>query len=101
MTDREHHRHQQQFRNVVQKKAERRLKAQREQYRVIWYGLAMSGLVGWSVALPTVIGIFLGRWLDRHWDFGFSWTLTCILLGVAIGCLNAWYWIQREQQRRH
>jgi ATP synthase protein I len=81
----------------VAHKAERRLKAEAERRRSIWFGLGMFGLVGWAVAIPTLLGLGLGLWLDARWPEGrISWTLTLLGLGVALGCWNAWYWVQRE-----
>jgi ATP synthase protein I len=60
----------------------------------------MFGMVGWSVAVPTLLGIALGVWLDRRFDGRISWTLTMLFLGVALGCWTAWYWIERESRRR-
>jgi ATP synthase protein I len=57
----------------------------------------MFGMIGWSVAVPTILGLALGLWLDRHWPLHFSWTLTLLLIGVALGCLNAWFWVSRER----
>ena len=68
----------------------------REQDRSIWYGLGMFGLVGWSIAIPTVIGIGVGVWMDRTWDHKVSCTLMCLFVGVVIGCSIAWYWVKRE-----
>jgi ATP synthase protein I len=62
--------------------------------------LGMMGLVGWSVAIPTLIGVALGWWIDRSWPGRMSWTLTLLFVGVAIGCLNAWYWVRQESERR-
>jgi ATP synthase protein I len=64
----------------------------------VWFGLGMFGIVGWSVAIPTLAGIALGIYLDRHRPVGFSWTLTLLAVGVVIGCLNAWYWVQQERE---
>ncbi|MGD8429092.1 MAG: AtpZ/AtpI family protein [Ectothiorhodospiraceae bacterium] len=86
---------QRRFRDNVQRKADRRLRARREDSPV-WFWLGMFGLVGWSVAIPTVAGIALGVWLDRHWPAGFSWTLTLLFIGAALGCWNAWRWVRRE-----
>jgi ATP synthase protein I len=58
----------------------------------------MVGLVGWSVAIPTVLGVVLGLWLDLNWPSRFSWTLTLLLAGAVLGALNAWYWVSQEQQ---
>jgi ATP synthase protein I len=85
------------FRDQVGRKAERRLKARDARERNIWFWLGMFGMVGWAVAVPSVLGIALGLWLDRQWPTGqVSWTLTFLMIGVALGCLNAWYWVKRE-----
>ena len=47
-------------------KAERKLRAQRHLDRTIWLGLGMMGLIGWSVAIPTLAGVALGLWLDKY-----------------------------------
>jgi ATP synthase protein I len=80
----------------ITKKQQRKLAARREGERSAWFGLGMFGLVGWSVALPTLLGIALGIWIDETWPSRFSWTLMLLTLGVGLGCLNAWWWIQRE-----
>jgi len=79
----------------VSKKEQRKLKA-RKQNRSVWFGLGMFGLVGWSIAIPTLIGIAIGIWIDRSWPGRFSCTLMCLFLGVVVGCWIAWYWIKRE-----
>jgi len=85
---------------TVGAKEKRKLRARRERERSIWFGLGMFGLVGWSVAIPTLLGIAIGAWIDRTWPSRYSWTLMFLLLGVALGCANAWYWINRERGRR-
>ena len=74
------------------------MKARREQGRSIWYGLGMFGLVGWSIAVPTLVGIAVGIWIDRTWQHKFSCTLMCLFVGVVVGCSIAWYWVKRESQ---
>lgn len=81
---------------AVEKKVRRRLKARQEERRSLWFGLGMFGLVGWAVAVPTLLGIAFGWWLDRKFPGPPSWTLTFLFLGVALGCYNAWQWIKRE-----
>jgi ATP synthase protein I len=83
----------------IAQRAERKLRARKKNRRTAWFGLGMFGLVGWSVAVPTLIGIATGIWLDRHWPGQVSWTLTFLIIGVALGCLNAWYWIKQESRR--
>ena len=80
----------------VGRKAARRIKARGERRHNLWFGLGMFGLVGWSVAIPTVAGIALGLWIDRTWPSPISWTLTLLFVGMVLGCLNAWRWLKRE-----
>lgn len=78
--------------------AARKLKAQRNPAPGIWFGLGMMGLIGWSVAIPTLLGAALGLWLDQHYPGGRSWTLALLAAGLSIGCLNAWHWVDREDK---
>ncbi len=61
-------------------------------------GIGTFGMIGWSVAVPTVGGAFLGLWLDRVAPQQFSWTIALILGGVALGALLAWAWIGKEDR---
>jgi ATP synthase protein I len=85
------------FADEVGVKAERKLKARKSTQRV-WFGLGMMGLVGWSVTVPTLLGAALGIWLDKHHPGKHPWTLALLVVGLAIGCLNAWHWVAREEK---
>src|SRR5208282_6785737 len=79
-------------------KAARKLKAQRNPAQGVWFGLGMMGLIGWSVVVPTLLGTALGIWLDNRHPGIHSWTLTLLVIGLAIGCLNAWHWVSKEDK---
>lgn len=79
-------------------KAERKLKARRDGAHGVWFGLGMMGLVGWSVAIPTLLGAALGLWLDKRHAGAHSWTLALLVAGLTLGCLNAWHWVAKEDQ---
>jgi predicted F0F1-ATPase subunit len=64
----------------------------------VWFGLGMMGLVGWSVVVPTLLGAAFGIWLDKHHPGKLSWTLALLVAGLAIGCLNAWHWVEQGRQ---
>ena len=81
---------------TISRKAGRMARLRKRKSRSAWLGLGMFGMVGWAVAVPTVVGIALGLYIDAHWPGEMSWTLALLLAGVALGCLNAWYWVQRE-----
>ena len=82
-------------------KAARKLKARRDPAPGIWFGLGMMGLIGWSVVVPTLLGAALGIWLDRTHAGRHSWTLALLMAGLAIGCMNAWHWVDKEDKAMH
>lgn len=87
------------FSEAVARKAERRARSRREGDRGVWFGLGMFGLVGWTVAIPSLLGLAIGLWLDSRWPGRVSWTITCLMVGVTIGCVGAWRWVKRESER--
>lgn len=78
--------------------AARKKRARRHAGHGVWFGLGMMGLIGWSIVVPTLLGAALGLWLDKRVPGGHSWTLALLMAGLAIGCLNAWHWIAREEE---
>ena len=82
-------------------KAARKMKARRDGTEGVWFGLGMMGLIGWSVAVPTVLGAGLGLWLDKYHAGTHSWTLALLVAGLVIGCLNAWRWVASEDRAMH
>lgn len=82
--------------DTVERKQAGKLRSRREGRPNLHRGLGASGIVGWSIAVPTVLGIAVGVWLDRRLAAGFSWTLTLLAVGLLVGCLTAWYWVRRE-----
>jgi ATP synthase protein I len=75
---------------AVRRRQRRRARWQREGERSIGQNLAMIGALGWTIVTPTLIGIFAGRWLDRHFGMGIFWTLALLVVGLALGCTLAW-----------
>lgn len=86
------------FSREVGAKAARKLHARRNSTPGVWFGLGMMGLIGWSVVVPTLLGAALGIWLDKHHHGSHSWTLMLLVIGLAIGCLNAWHWVAKEDR---
>ncbi|MGB5107142.1 MAG: AtpZ/AtpI family protein [Candidatus Zixiibacteriota bacterium] len=84
------------FSQEVGSKAARKLKARRNPTHGVWFGLGMMGLIGWSVVVPTLLGAAFGVWLDNSHPGGYSWTLMLLVIGLVIGCLNAWYWVRKQ-----
>jgi ATP synthase protein I len=79
-------------------KERRRLRAKRGRERSVFFGLGAFGMIGWSVAVPALLGVALGVWLDARFPGRLSWTLMLLLGGLMAGCLNAWYWVSKEQR---
>ena len=86
------------FSQKIGAKAARKLKARRNSTQGVWLGLGMMGLIGWSVVVPTLLGAALGIWLDNRHPGSHSWTLMLLVIGLVIGCLNAWYWVSKEDK---
>ena len=86
---------------MVGSKEKQKLKEKEKSRHGILFGLGMFGLVGWSVTLPTLLGAFLGMWLDKQFPGKQSWTLTFLLIGLIVGCMSAWHWLSREDKDIH
>ncbi len=86
------------FSKQVEEKARRKLKAQHNDNKSVWFGLGMMGLVGWTITVPTLFGAALGIWLDKNHAATFSWTLSLMIIGLLIGCVTAWHWVSKEHK---
>ena len=86
------------FIEKIRRKEKRKLRAQSKKDQAVWFGLGLFGVIGWSVMVPTLIGIAVGIWADRRWPGNISWTLTFLFAGIILGCLNAWYWVEKERK---
>lgn len=57
---------------------------------------AYLGTLGLLFVVPIVVGAYVGRWLDGlSAGYSMRWTLSLLVLGVAIGALNV-YWNVKE-----
>lgn len=84
----------------IGKKQGRKERARREKDRSILFGMGMFGIVGWSVAIPTLACLAIGIWIDGTYETRFSWTLMMLAIGIILGCMNAWYWVSKESGGR-
>lgn len=85
------------FAGAIAARAARKRNAKRHP-RGVWSGLGMMGLVGWTVAVPTLLGAAAGMWLDARTQGTQSWTLALLVAGLVLGCLNAWRWVAKEER---
>ena len=54
------------------------------------------GVLGWIIVAPTLVGLFIGRWIDRAFGTGIFWSAPLLLIGVVIGCWSAWRWMHQQ-----
>jgi ATP synthase protein I len=57
--------------------------------------LAQIGVLGWMIVIPTLLGVFIGRWLDRLTHSQLFWTAPLLLIGFGIGVWSAWKWVEK------
>jgi ATP synthase protein I len=76
----------------------RRYRERETGHRSFWQSLGVLGSVGWPIALLSVGGGLLGRWLDVRFQTGVRLTLTLLFLGATLGAVIAWNAIQRTRR---
>lgn len=79
----------------VRRHRERRARAQRESRRSIGQDLALVGVIGWTLVIPALLGVYAGRALDRRFGSGVFWTLGLLVAGIVLGCVLAWQRLNR------
>ena len=84
----------------ISRREKLKIRGRTEGDETIWFGLGVFGVVGWSVAIPTLIGVAIGLWIDKTWPTQYSWTLTLLIGGIMLGCLNAWFWVKKTGIRK-
>ena len=58
--------------------------------------IGQIGVLGWVIVTPTLIGLFVGRWLDHTFGSGIFWSAPLLLVGVVAGCWSAWRWMHKQ-----
>jgi ATP synthase protein I len=81
---------------AVRKHRERRRGWLREGEPSMVRFVGQIGVLGWIIVTPTLIGLFIGRWLDRMLGTGIFWSAPLLLVGVIIGFWSAWKWMHRQ-----
>ena len=90
--------HAERLQQIVLRKSVRHERARRERDDNVWAWLGAFGLIGWTIAVPTLLGLALGRFLDDRVDASISFTITFLVCGVAVGATMAWHWVRRESR---
>ncbi len=55
--------------------------------------LGQIGILGWTIVAPTLLGLFVGRWLDRTFSAGVFFSAPLLMAGAAVGLWSAWKWM--------
>lgn len=58
--------------------------------------LGQIGILGWTIVVPTLLGVVAGRFLDRTLETGVFFTAPLIMIGAGIGLWSAWKWMNRR-----
>jgi len=80
--------HNEAFLSEVRRRRERKERNARD--TSFWRSVGTMGTVGWSVSLPTAVGVLFGRWLDGRLGSGDVFMVFFMLAGLGLGCLIAW-----------
>lgn len=75
---------------MMREVASKQRSVQRGHDKWSWSSITVLGVVGWSVAVPTLLGLTLGLWIDHHWPSRFPWSLVLLVAGLVFGCVTAW-----------
>jgi len=73
----------------------RRRRWRTEGARTLMLAFTVVG-VGWTIAIPAVVGFAVGHWLDRRYGTGIVLGAGLGLLGLAFGCYEAWRHVARQ-----
>ena len=87
--------------SVAQQAVEREERAREIPEPSLGARLGQIGVLGWAIIVPTLLGLFLGRWLDRIFPMkadgpNIFFSATFLMAGVAIGFWSAWRWMHRR-----
>lgn len=81
---------------AVRQQRERQRKWRREGELSMAQYVGQIGVLGWIIVAPTLIGLFIGRWLDHRLGTGIFWSAPLMGIGVIIGCWSAWKWMHKQ-----
>jgi ATP synthase protein I len=62
--------------------------------------LGQIGILGWTIIVPTLLCLFLGRWLDRIFTTGIFFSAPLLMAGAAFGFWSAWRWMNSQGFKR-
>jgi ATP synthase protein I len=82
--------------NAAQRAVDRDVRGRANPEPSLGARLGQIGVLGWYIIVPTLLGLFLGRWLDRQFGTGLFFSAPLLMIGAAIGFWSAWRWMHRQ-----
>jgi ATP synthase protein I len=82
--------------DTVRRQRERQRRWLREGQPSLALFIGQIGVLGWIIVAPTLIGLFIGRWLDHKFGSGIFWSAPLLLVGVVVGCWSGWRWMHKQ-----
>jgi ATP synthase protein I len=71
----------------IERRRRQRARWEHEGERPLAQNLAMIGSLGWLIVVPTLVSLFVGRWL--------TFTAAFLFAGIAVGSWLAWQRMHR------
>ena len=84
------------LRSRVEKQARRMQQAERDRPTLLAQSVYL-GTLALMFVLPVIAGAYLGNWLDNSASgYSIGWTITLIVIGVLVGALNVYLFVQER-----
>lgn len=84
------------LRRNIEKQAQRMAQAERDRPTLLAQTVFL-GTLALLFVLPVVAGAYLGHWIDSQLaGYSYRWTVSLLLLGVGVGAMNVYLYIQRN-----
>jgi ATP synthase protein I len=81
---------------AARKEEDRRKRWRTEGEPSVMRFVGQIGVLGWIIVGPTLLGLFIGRWLDRSFSTGIFWSAALLVLGVTLGFWSGWRWMHTQ-----
>ena len=78
---------------AAQRAAEREAEGRADPEPSLGARFGQIGVLGWTIIVPTLLCLFLGRWIDRTLGTGIFFSAPLLMAGAAIGFWSAWRWM--------
>ena len=82
--------------HAAQRAVEREAEARADPEPSLGARFGQIGVLGWTIIVPTLLCLFLGRWIDRTLGTGIFFSAPLLMAGAAIGFWSAWSWMHRQ-----